>query len=183
MCVPSTCARASAAGSSTRFPHPGEAGHETWPSDAWQRIGAANNWAGMAVDEARGLVFVPTGSAAFDFWGGNRHGANLYANSLLALRADTGERVWHFQFVHHDLWDRDLPTAPVLGTVTKAGRIVDVVMQATKTGELYVFERETGTPLWPDRGSPGAADHAEGRAVVADAATFDTAADRAAGVL
>ena len=131
------------------IPHPGEAGHDTWPSDAWQRIGAANNWAGMAVDEARGLVFVPTGSAAFDFWGGNRHGANLYANSLIALRADTGERVWHFQFVHHDLWDRDLPTAPVLGTVTKAGRIVDVVMQATKTGELYVFERETGTPLWP----------------------------------
>ena len=131
------------------IPRPGEAGHETWPSDAWQRIGAANNWAGMAVDEARGLVFVPTGSAAFDFWGGNRHGANLYANSLLALKADTGERVWHFQFVHHDLWDRDLPTAPVLGTITKSGRIVDVVMQATKTGELYVFERETGTPLWP----------------------------------
>ncbi|AMY11124.1 Quinoprotein glucose dehydrogenase [Luteitalea pratensis] len=131
------------------IPHPGEAGHDTWPTDAWQRIGAANNWAGMAVDEARGLVFVPTGSAAFDFWGGNRHGANLYANSLLALRADTGERVWHFQFVHHDLWDRDLPTAPVLGTVTKSGRSVDVVMQATKTGELYVFERETGTPLWP----------------------------------
>ena len=131
------------------IPHPGEPGHETWPADAWQRVGAANNWAGMAVDEARGLIFVPTGSAAFDFWGGNRVGANLYANSLLALRADTGQRVWHFQFVHHDLWDRDLPTAPVLGTVTKAGRIVDVVMQATKTGELYVFERQTGTPLWP----------------------------------
>jgi quinoprotein glucose dehydrogenase len=131
------------------IPHPGEPGHETWPADAWQRIGAANNWAGMAVDETRGLVFVPTGSAAFDFWGGNRHGANLYANSLIALRADTGQRVWHFQFVHHDLWDRDLPTAPVLGTVTKAGRTVDVVMQATKTGELYVFERESGTPLWP----------------------------------
>ncbi len=131
------------------IPHPGEAGYQTWPADAWQRIGAANNWAGMAVDEKRGLVFVPTGSAAFDFWGGNRHGANLYANSLLALKADTGERVWHFQFVHHDLWDRDLPTAPVLGTVTKDGRRVDVVMQATKTGELYVFERESGTPLWP----------------------------------
>ena len=131
------------------IPHPREAGHETWPPDAWQRVGAANNWAGMAVDEARGLVFVPTGSAAFDFWGGNRHGANLYANSLLALKADTGERVWHFQFVHHDLWDRDLPTAPVLGTVTKAGRTVDVVMQATKTGELYVFERDSGVPLWP----------------------------------
>lgn len=131
------------------IPRPGQPGHETWPTDAWQRVGAANNWAGMAVDEARGLVFVPTGSAAFDFWGGNRHGANLYANSLIALKADTGERVWHFQFVHHDLWDRDLPTAPVLGTVTRAGRTVDVVMQATKTGELYVFERDNGTPLWP----------------------------------
>ncbi len=131
------------------IPRPGQPGHETWPVDAWQRIGAANNWAGMAVDEARGLVFVPTGSAAFDFWGGNRLGANLYANSLLALKADTGERVWHYQFVHHDLWDRDLPTAPVLGTITKDGRALDVVMQATKTGELFVFERETGTPVWP----------------------------------
>lgn len=131
------------------IPRPGQPGHETWPTDAWQRIGGANNWAGMAVDDARGMVFVPTGSAAFDFWGGNRLGANLYANSLLALKADTGELVWHFQFVHHDLWDRDLPTAPVLGTVTKDGRAVDVVMQATKTGELFVFERATGTPLHP----------------------------------
>jgi quinoprotein glucose dehydrogenase len=131
------------------IPRPGQAGHETWPADAWQRIGAANNWSGMSVDTERGLVFVPTGSAAFDFWGGNRKGANLYANSLLALEAETGERVWHFQFVHHDLWDRDLPTAPVLGTVTKDGRAVDVVMQATKTGELFVFERATGSPLYP----------------------------------
>ncbi|HTU99253.1 MAG TPA: PQQ-binding-like beta-propeller repeat protein [Luteitalea sp.] len=131
------------------IPRPGEPGHETWPADAWQRIGSANNWSGMSVDVARGLVFVPTGSAAFDFWGGNRLGNNLYANSLLALKADTGERVWHFQFVHHDLWDRDLPTAPILGTVTKDGRAVDVVMQATKTGELFVFERETGKPLYP----------------------------------
>jgi quinoprotein glucose dehydrogenase len=131
------------------IPRPGQAGHETWPADAWQRIGAANNWAGMAVDEQRGLVFVPTGSAAFDFWGGNRHGANLYANSLIALRADTGERVWHFQFVHHDLWDRDLPTAPVLGTITRHGRRLDVVMQATKTGELFVFDRATGSPVHP----------------------------------
>ena len=131
------------------IPRPGQPGHETWPGDAWPRIGAANNWAGMSVDAARGLVFVPTGSAAFDFWGGNRHGANLYANSLLALRADTGERVWHYQFVHHDLWDRDLPTAPVLGTIRKDGRTIDVVMQATKTGQLFVFDRETGTPVHP----------------------------------
>ncbi len=133
------------------IPRPGQPGHETWPPDAWQRIGGANNWAGMSVDRARGLLFVPTGSAAFDFWGGNRHGANLYANSLLALKADTGERVWHYQFVHHDLWDRDLPAPPVLGTITKDGRRLDVVMQATKTGELFVFERETGTPVHPIR--------------------------------
>lgn len=136
------------------IPHPGEAGHETWPADAWQRIGGANNWSGMSVDTARGLVFVPTGSAAFDFWGGNRLGANLYANSLLALKADTGERVWHYQFVHHDLWDRDLPTAPVLGTIARDGRSIDVVMQATKTGQLFVFERETGRPLHPITETP-----------------------------
>lgn len=131
------------------IPHPGEPGYETWSPDAWQRIGGANAWSGISVDHARGLVFLPTGSAAFDFWGGNRAGANLYANSLLALRADTGERVWHFQFVHHDMWDRDLPSAPVLGTVTHRGRAVDVVMQATKTGELFVFDRATGAPLFP----------------------------------
>ena len=137
----------------------------------------------MAVDEARGLVFVPTGSAAFDFWGGNRHGANLYANSLLALRADTGERVWHFQFVHHDLWDRDLPTAPVLGTVTKAGRIVDVVMQATKTGELYVFERETGTPLWPIEEVPVPQTTLKGEQSWPTQPRSTIAADLAAGLL
>ncbi len=136
------------------IPRPGQPGHDTWPADAWQRIGGANNWAGMSVDRARGLLFVPTGSATFDFWGGNRHGANLYANSLLALKVATGERVWHFQFVHHDLWDRDLPTAPVLGTIAKDGRTVDVVMQATKTGELFVFERETGRPVHPIREVP-----------------------------
>ncbi|MBA2353897.1 MAG: PQQ-binding-like beta-propeller repeat protein [Acidobacteria bacterium] len=131
------------------IPHPAEPGHETWPADAWQRIGGANAWSGISVDHERGLVFLPTGSAAFDFWGGNRAGANLYANSLLALDAATGRRVWHFQFVHHDLWDRDLPTAPILGTVTHQGRRVDVVMQATKTGELFVFDRATGTSLFP----------------------------------
>lgn len=131
------------------IPHPGEFGYDTWPPDAWQRIGGANAWSGITVDHERGLVFLPTGSAAFDFWGGNRHGANLFANCLLVLSAATGERVWHYQFVHHDLWDRDLPAAPVLLTVTHEGRRVDAVSQVTKSGHVFLFERETGRPLFP----------------------------------
>ena len=104
------------------IPHPGEEGADTWPPDAWTYIGGANCWAGMAVDERRGILFVPTGSAAFDFWGGNRIGQNFYANCLLALDANTGRRLWHFQFVHHDLWDRDPPATPNLLTLTRDGR-------------------------------------------------------------
>lgn len=131
------------------IPEPDEFGYDTWPPDAYRRIGGANAWSGISVDHERGLVFLPTGSAAFDFWGGNRHGANLFANCLLALDADTGERVWHYQFVHHDLWDRDLPAAPVLVTVTHDGRRVDAVAQTTKSGHVFVFNRETGEPLFP----------------------------------
>jgi quinoprotein glucose dehydrogenase len=131
------------------IPHPGEFGYETWPPDAWKYIGGANNWTGMSLDEKRGLVFVPTGSAAFDFYGANRHGDNLFANCLLALRADTGERVWHFQFVKHDVWDRDLPAPPSLVTVRRDGKLIDAVAQITKSGHVFVFERETGTPLFP----------------------------------
>ncbi len=131
------------------IPHPGEPGHETWPADAWTRAGGANNWSGLSVDAGRGLAFVPTGSATFDFWGGNRAGANLYANTLLALDASTGKRVWHYQFIRHDIWDRDPPQAPVLVTVTRGGRRVDAVAQVTKTGHVFVFNRETGQPLFP----------------------------------
>lgn len=131
------------------IPHPGEPGYDTWPADAWRRSGGANAWSGISVDTTRGLVFLPTGSAAFDFWGGDRHGQNLYANSLLVLKAATGERVWHYQFVHHDLWDRDLPSAPVLVTVTHEGRQVDAVAQTTKSGHVFLFHRETGAPLFP----------------------------------
>lgn len=131
------------------IPHPGEPGHETWPPDAWRYIGGANCWAGMAVDRRRGIVYVPTGSAAFDFWGGNRHGENLYANCLLALDARTGRRLWHYQFVRHDLWDRDLPAPPNLLTVTHRGRRVDAVAQVTKSGHVFVFDRVTGEPLFP----------------------------------
>ena len=136
------------------IPHPGEFGYDTWPPDAWKRAGGANAWSGITVDHERGLVFLPTGSAAFDFWGGNRHGANLFANCLLVLDAATGERVWHYQFVHHDLWDRDLPAAPVLVTVMRDGRRIDAVAQATKSGHVFLFERENGRPLFPIEEQP-----------------------------
>ncbi len=131
------------------IPHPGEFGYETWPKDAWKYSGAANNWAGMSLDEERGLLFVPTGSAAFDFYGANRLGDNLFANSLIALKAETGEHVWHFQAVKHDVWDRDLPVPPRLVTVKRDGNLIDAAAQITKSGHVFVFERETGKPLFP----------------------------------
>ena len=131
------------------IPWPGERGYETWPPDAWKYIGAANVWTGFAVDKERGIVFCPTGSAAFDFWGGNRLGQNLYANCLLALDAKTGRRLWHFQFVHHDLWDRDLPAPPNLVTIHRNGKSIAAVAQVTKAGFIYVFNRETGEPIFP----------------------------------
>ncbi|HKW39952.1 MAG TPA: PQQ-binding-like beta-propeller repeat protein [Gemmatimonadales bacterium] len=130
-------------------PHPGEPGYETWPKDAWTYTGAANNWTGMSLDVQRGLVFVPTGSAADDFYGANRVGDDLYADALIALNAATGERVWHFQVVRHDTWDRDLPAPPNLVTVRRGGRRIDAVAQVTKSGHVFVFERETGRPLFP----------------------------------
>ncbi len=131
------------------IPQPGELGYDTWPKDAWTRIGGANAWSGISVDEKRGLVFLPTGSAAFDFWGGNRQGANLFANCELVLEAATGKRVWHYQLVHHDIWDRDLPAAPVLVTVKRDGKDVDAVAQITKSGHVFLFDRANGTPLFP----------------------------------
>lgn len=131
------------------IPHDGELGRDTWPAGAWKTSGAANNWAGMAVDQQRGIVFVPTGSAAFDFYGADRVGDDLFANSLIALNAETGERIWHFQGVRHDLWDRDFPSAPVLFTLKRDGKDVDAVAQTTKQGFVYVFERATGKPLFP----------------------------------
>lgn len=131
------------------IPHPGEPGYETWPQDAWKQVGGANSWAGMALDTRRGLVYAGTGSAAYDFWGGNRHGDNLYANSLLCLRAETGELVWHHQFVRHDVWDMDVPTSPVLVRVLRDGRLVDAVSLSTKTSHVYVFDRDTGESLFP----------------------------------
>ena len=131
------------------IPHPGEFGYDTWPKDAWQYTGAANSWPGMAVDETRGIVYVPTGSAATDFYGADRIGDNLFANTLLALNANTGERIWHFQAVKHDLWDRDFPSPPTLVTVKRDGKTIEAVAQATKQGWLYLFDRSTGQPLFP----------------------------------
>ena len=136
------------------IPHPGEPGYETWPPNAYQYIGGVNVWTGFALDEKRGLVFCPTGSAAFDFWGGNRIGQNLFANCLIALDAKTGKRVWHQQLVHHDLWDRDLPAPPNLLTVTHGGKRTDAVAQVTKSGHVFTFNRETGEPLFPIREVP-----------------------------
>jgi quinoprotein glucose dehydrogenase len=131
------------------IPHPGEFGYETWPKDAWAYTGGANNWAGLVVDQQRGLVFAPTGSAAFDFYGANRHGDNLFANTLLCLDANTGKRVWHFQAIRHDVWDRDFPSAPALVTVKRNERLIDAVAQVTKSGHVFIFERATGKPLFP----------------------------------
>ncbi|HEV2273175.1 MAG TPA: pyrroloquinoline quinone-dependent dehydrogenase [Acidobacteriaceae bacterium] len=131
------------------IPRPGEYGYDTWPKDAWKNAGSANNWAGMTLDSERGIVYVPTGSAVFDFYGGDRVGNDLFANSLLALNAETGKRIWHFQGVHHDIWDRDFPSPPALVRLHRNGRRVDAIAQTTKQGFLYVFDRSTGEPLFP----------------------------------
>ena len=131
------------------IPRPGEFGYEGWPKDAWKIVGGTNAWSGVTVDEGRGIVFAATGSTAFDFYGANRLGDDLFANTLLALDAKTGKRIWHFQAVKHDLWDWDFPAAPTLVTVTRDGKPVDAVAQITKTGYVYLFERETGKPLFP----------------------------------
>lgn len=131
------------------IPHPGEFGYDTWPKDAWQTSGAANNWAGMTVDVQRGIVYVPTGSAAFDFYGADRLGDDLFADSLIALSAETGERIWNFQAVHHDLWDRDFPSPPVLVTVNRDGNRVDAIAQTSKQGFIFLFDRAKGSPLFP----------------------------------
>jgi quinoprotein glucose dehydrogenase len=133
------------------IPYPGEYGYETFPKDAYKNesIGGANCWTGMSVDKKRGIVYVPTGSAAFDFYGGTRKGSNLFSNSLIALDARTGKRIWHFQTTHHDIWDRDLPAPPNLITVKQNGKLIDAVAQITKQGYVFVFDRVTGAPIFP----------------------------------
>src|SRR5688500_1859851 len=144
------------------IPHPGEYGYDTWPPQAWTYSGGANNWAGMALDERRGIVYVPTGSAAADFYGANRTGDNLFANSLIALDAATGKRIWHFQVVRHDTLDRDLPSPPTLATLTHNGKSIDAVVQTTKQGVVYVFDRTDGRPLFPIEYRPAVASDVPG---------------------
>ena len=131
------------------IPRPGEYGHETWENDAWQWTGDVSSWAPLSADQDLNLVYIPTNSATIDFYGGFRPGDNLFSASLIALDADTGEREWHYQMVHHDIWNYDTPTAPVLLDVTIEGRDVPAIAQATKQGFVYAFNRETGEPLWP----------------------------------
>ena len=130
-------------------PHPGEFGYDTWPKEAWKYIGGTNDWGGMTIDEKRGIAYFPLGSPTYDFYGADRTGTGLFGNCLLALDARTGKYLWHFQAVHHDLFDYDLTTAPKLLTVKHDGKMVDVVAAAGKNGFLYVFDRVTGKPIWP----------------------------------
>ena len=131
------------------IPRPAEFGYETWPPNAWKVAGGANAWSGVTVDQTRGMVFFATGSASFDFYGANRLGDNLFANSIVALDANTGKRIWHHQGLKHDLWDRDFPAAPTLVTVTRNGKRVDAVAQITKTGHVWLLDRQTGAELFP----------------------------------
>jgi quinoprotein glucose dehydrogenase len=137
------------------IPQPGEEGYESWDDpNAYKHIGGANCWSGFTLDEQKGIVFVPTGSASYDFYGGMRKGNNLFADCLLALDAATGKKIWHFQNIHHDIWDKDLPTPPALVTVIRDGKNIDAVAQPTKTGYVYLFERTTGKPLFPIKEMP-----------------------------
>ncbi len=130
-------------------PHPGEPGYETWPKDAYKEVGGANSWAGMVLDEKRGEVYFGTGSPASDFYGGNREGRNLFGNCIIALNAETGELKWYYQTVYHDVWDRDLPIPPNLTTIEHNGKRLDVVVQTTKDGLVYVLDRDTGESVFP----------------------------------
>jgi quinoprotein glucose dehydrogenase len=144
------------------IPHPGEYGYDTWPKDAWKISGAANNWAGMSLDEKRGILYAPTGSAVTDFYGADRVGNDLFADTLLALDANTGKRIWHFQGVHHDIWDRDFPAPPALVTVHRDGKAIEAVAQTTKQGFVFLFDRTNGKPLFPIEERPFPASNVPG---------------------
>jgi glucose dehydrogenase len=130
-------------------PRPGEYGYDTWPPEAWKTVGGANNWGEQSIDEKRGIIYIPTGSGKYNFYGGHRKGANLFGDCIIALDVRTGKRLWHFQTVHHDIWDLDNNSAPQLTTIRRNGKTIDVVAVASKTGYLYVFDRVTGEPIWP----------------------------------
>jgi quinoprotein glucose dehydrogenase len=146
------------------IPHPGEPGYQTWPAEAWKTAGAANDWAGMALDAEHGIVYAPTGSAVMDFYGGDRAGDDLYADCILALDAETGKLLWHFQGVHHDVWDRDFPAAPALYTVHRNGKPVEALAQISKQAYVFAFNRLTGEPLFPIHEHPYPASTVPGEA-------------------
>ncbi len=131
------------------IPHPGEPGYETWPKDAWKSAGGVNCWGEMSLDEKTGIVYIPTGAPVYDFYGADRKGNDLFADSLLALNAHSGKLVWYYQLIHHDLWDYDAMAAPQLLTVQQNGKDIPIVAQASKQGFVYVFNRTTGKPVWP----------------------------------
>jgi len=131
------------------IPGPGQFGHDTWENDAWKWTGDVSSWAPLSADQERGIVYIPTNGATVDFYGGFRPGNNLFSTSLIALDVKTGKRVWHFQMVHHDIWNYDTPTAPVLLDVQQDGKTVPAIVQVTKQSFAYAFNRETGEPLWP----------------------------------
>src|SRR5690606_11351511 len=131
------------------IPHPGEFGYDTWPKDAYKYVGGVNVWSEITVDTKRGIAYLPIGSPTYDYYGADRLGSNLFGNSLVAINARTGERIWHYQTVHHDLWDYDLSPAPQLLTLNRDGKTIDAVAVATKHGFVFVFERETGEPVFP----------------------------------
>ena len=137
------------------IPQPGEFGYDSWnDKDAWKHIGGVNTWAGFSLDEKKGILFAPTGSASYDFYGGKRLGNDLFANCVLAIDASTGKRIWDFQTVHHDIWDRDLPTAPVLVTITKDGKKIEAIAQTTKSGFIFLLDRNTGKSIYPVTETP-----------------------------
>ena len=161
-------APASSSGSSTCIPQPGEYGHETWENDAWQYTGDISSWAPISADPELGLVYIPTNGVTIDYYGGHHPGDNLYGTSLIALNARTGERAWHFQIVHHDIWNFDLPTAPILLDVETEQGTTPIVAQPTKQGLVYTFNRETGEPIWPIEEVPFPASIVPGEKLVYD---------------
>lgn len=144
------------------IPQQGEPGYETWPTDGNEHVGGVNAWGGLSIDKKRGIVFAATGSPAFDFFGADRHGKNLFANSVIALNASTGKLIWYYQTTHHDLWDYDLVSAPNLITIERKNKKIDAVAQITKQGYIFLFDRETGTPLFPIEEKPVMASHMVG---------------------
>ena len=176
MSADSTCAPANACGSSTPFPRPGEFGIDTWEKDSWSYTGNTGVWGQISVDEDLDMVYLPVELPTGDYYGGHRPGAGLFGETLVAVDLHTGQRKWHYQLVHHGIWDMDIPCAPMLVDITINGRTVKAVAQPTKQAFLYVFDRVTGQPIWPIEERPVREGRRAGRMVFADAAVSDEAA-------